>query len=118
MAKIIDWFDNIVWVDKVFHLVAGIIGYFTLIHYSGSIYKSHGIILLGNCLWEYIWSKTGKKEKWCWLDWISVELGAVSTQLVYMKNWAWSPIGGVIWIAYFVLLLWYWGIWPFEKRWE
>lgn len=116
MKKIIDWFKNVVWVDKVFHFGAGVIAYFIFIRYTGNTILGQSIIFLGNCGWESFGYLGKKKEKWCWIDWFSVEFGAIATQMVYARSYLWSPIGFAVMLIYGLILFWYWRIWPFGNR--
>lgn len=109
----IRWLKNIVWTDKIMHYVAGHLAFNTLFLFTGNLIVAHSIIFIFNCLWEWKWRK---EEKWCWLDWISVELGAISCHLLWLKDWRVSPIGVALMVIYALVQLWYWKVWPFKRK--
>lgn len=90
--------------DKIEHYAMGYIALLTLLIYLPNIYLIHIIILAGNCGWEWFWHWR-KWERWCWWDWISVELGAISAQMIHTKRPIFVIIGVAIALVYIILYM-------------
>jgi len=101
--------------DKIFHYGAGKIAFLLGVRYFGSfIGVNLGIIAL-NTLWE-VGGERLKRGKFCWLDWIAVELGAISSMFEWIRDPFWSPIGFAMDFVAYLILAWAWGIFPFRSK--
>jgi len=107
----IKWLKNLIGIDKIAHFGAGIIGwmYFKYILFRPEM-VAHLIVLALGGLWEFYFWKIRKTDKFCFIDWFFVCLGALAIHSVALNSWVHSPVGYIIGLLMFLRLRQIW--WP------
>lgn len=94
-------------IDKIAHFVAGIIGwtYFRYI-FAGGLSEgwSHLIVFILGGLWEFYWWKIKRKDKFDFIDWGFVVLGAVAIHFIALNSWIFSPLGYLACLFIYLML--------------
>jgi len=93
--------------DKIMHFLGGILGwmYFHYIFWGGLGEKqSHMIVFALGGLWEFYWWKIKKKDRFDFVDWGFVVLGAIAIHCIALNSWVFSPIGYLIGLMMYLCL--------------